>query len=192
MKAIQTQRDYVGEFRAAFTLVESGLVKCSEIYVEALDESVEWKPKLIAAMNGTVPSTFWNELEAVGRKWKHPKLLLGGAGANAPLVKLLPYSDQELLFTERVQLLTPAGDVLLVDVKDASPAQAEQLIDRKARRLRDVSAQRAYQEAQKLPRGVAGEPAEVMPYTIAGGKVTFRRGVVMGRREIARILKELA
>jgi hypothetical protein len=193
MSTAVMKRDFVGEFKASFNLVEASLGRCAEIYVAALDESPEWKPKFIAEMADVVPRLFWNELEAVGRKWKHPKLLLGGAGANAPLVKLLPYSDQERIFTDKVEMLTPSGQVLRVDIKTVAPAQAEQLIDRKARALRDLPAQRAYVEALKLPANKGDEAeAEIMPYTISGGKVTFRRGVVLGRRELVRIIKELA
>jgi hypothetical protein len=185
------KRDYVADFKAAFSGAIDGIVKASEIYVKAIDADPKLKDKFISECSGFIPAGAWAEFEAVGRKWKHPKLILGG-GAHSSLVKLLPYSDQEKLFSgERVSVLTSKGDVLKVDINSATPDQAALLIDKTNKRIRDIPAQKAYLESVK-PEKVIDVQAVEMPYTIAGGKVHFRQGTILGRKEISRILKELA
>jgi len=185
------KRNFVSEFKKAFSGAIEGIVKAAEIYVAAIDEDPEIKTQFISECSGFIPAGAWAEFEAVGRKWKHPKLLLGGGGAHSSLLKLLPYSDQEKLFSgERVDVLTATGDVLKVDINSATSDQAALLIDKTNRRIRDIPAQKAYLESVK-PVKVIDVPSVEMPYTITGGKVHFRAHTVLGRKEISRILKDL-
>jgi hypothetical protein len=183
------KRDYVAEFKAAYGSALDSVKKMAEIYVEALDEDLKNKDRFIKECS-FAPANLWIELEAVGRKWKHPKMVLGNIN-NSSLIKVLPYSDQERLISgERVEMLTPSG-VLMVNIADATPAQASQIIDKANRKIRDVAAQRLYIEANSKPLVVDVESVE-MPYTISGGKVHFRKGVTLTRKEIAVIFREIS
>jgi len=184
-----TKRDYVQEFRKAFSAGIDSIVEASGIYVAALDENSQNAALFQEAFGDLIPASAWGSFEAVGRKWMHPKLLLNAGGKYSGKIKRLPYSTQEAIFEGmRFDLLTRTGDTLKVDVMECTPDQVEQLID--GSNLRNVSAQRAYLESQKTtPKS---EDVEPMPYVIYKGKVIFRRGTSMGRREIVRLLKELA
>jgi hypothetical protein len=184
------KRDYVAEFKEAYVSALDRVQKMAEIYVAALDEDLKNKDRFVAECSSFVPANLWIELEAVGRKWKHPKMLLGNT-SNSSLIKVLPYSDQERLISgERVEMLTPSG-VLMVNIADATPTQASQIIDKANRKIRDVAAQRLYIEANNKRPVVDVESVE-MPYTISGGKVHFKKGVTLTRKEIAAILREIS
>jgi len=184
-----TRRDYVTEFRDALMRGIEGIVEASRIYVEAIDDD----PNNVTAFRTTladfVPDSAWSSFEAVGRKWLHPRLLMGGGGRYANKIKRLPYSTQEAIFSgERFDLLTSDGDTLKVDIRQATSEQVDQLLDGST--VRSLSAQRAWIEARR--RQQASDPdAEVLPYTIRNGCVTFRRGVKMTRTELRRLLTEM-
>lgn len=182
------KRDYVTEFREAFSVGIDNIVKASAIYVAAIDENPHNAAAFREAFADTIPDSAWGSFEAVGRKWMHPKLLLGAGGRYSGRIKRLPYSVQDSIFSgQRFDLLTTTGDTLKVDVRECTPEQVDQLIDGNS--IRNLSSQRAWMEA----RAAAPAPVDVeqLPYTIAGGKIIFRRGVVMTKRELTRIIKEM-
>jgi len=182
------RRNYVAEFREAFALGIDNIVRASRIYVEAIDDNPKQADEFRAAFADTIPGTAWSGFEAVGRKWMHPKLLMGGGGKYASKIKRLPYSAQERIFSgERFELLTSTGDKIKVDVREVTPEQVEQLID--GTRIRTLAEQRAWLESRKGV--VAAGPTEVLPYTIEHGKVHFRRGTTLNRAELRRLLTEL-
>lgn len=181
-----TSMKYVQEFKKSFEAGITGIVHAAEIYVKAIDENPNHKHDFIEQCSDFIPSSAWSGFEAVGRKWMHPKLLMGGGGQYAAKIKKLAYSDQEAVFDGRkFDFLTPKGEILKVDVREIDQKQAEQLFD--GTRIRPVAAQKAYIESRPAPSQVS----EVMPYVITDGKVAFRRGVTLTKQEIRRILTEL-
>lgn len=187
MEAI-AKRDYVSEFRAAFSAGVEAIVRAAAIYVAAIDEDRNNADLFRGSFQDIIPASAWAGFEAVGRKWMHPKLLLGGGGAYSAKIKRLPYSAQEAIFDgQRFDLLTKDGDTLKVDLRECTPDQVEQLIDGST--VRTLAAQRAWLEA----RAIAPAPQDVerLPYYISGGRVVFRRGVSMTKRELNRVLSEM-
>ena len=180
-----TAADYISRFRAAFIGGIENIVNAAEIYVAAIDENPKDADAFQAAFEDCIPASSWACFEAVGRRWMHPKLLLGG-GKNGAKIKRLPYSVQERIFSgEKFDLLLPGGDVLRVDVREVDRAQADQLLD--GDHVRTKSQQKAYLAAA----APASTDTEVMPYTIHGGKVHFRRNVALDKAELRRILTEI-
>lgn len=180
--------NYVEEFRAAFACGIESIVKAAAIYVAAIDHNPNNASAFHEAFKDVIPASAWGGFEAVGRKWMHPKLLMGGGGRYGGRIKRLPYSVQESIFSgARFDLLTKTGDTLKVDLRECTPEQVDQLIDGNS--IRSLSAQRAWLEAQTS--APAPQEAEMLPYAITGGKIVFRRGVVMTKRELARIIKEM-
>jgi hypothetical protein len=103
------------------------------------------------------------------------------------LVGRLPYSLQERVFhREMFPLLTANGETLQVCLLEAAPDQVEQLCDGST--IRTLSAQKAWLESRAVAKA---EPVELLPYTIADGKVTFRRGCSLNRVELKRLLTEM-
>jgi len=183
-----TTTNYIKQFRNAFTSGINSIVSAAQVYVQAIDENPDIKDKFRDEFADVIPSSAWSGFEAVGRKWMHPKLLMGGGGRYSSMIKRLPYSDQEQIFDgKRYDLLTLDGDNLKVDVRSITPEQAEQLFDRS--HIRSKSEQKAWLESRKKqPEKVE---AETMPYTINGGKVYFKRGTELTRPEMKRLLQEM-
>ena len=67
----------IEKFKTALTAGIDGIVRASEIYVAALDEDPRNGDKFRDALAEMVPSSAWGQFEAVGRKWMHPRLLMG-------------------------------------------------------------------------------------------------------------------
>jgi hypothetical protein len=180
----------IEEFKSALTDGINGIIKASEIYVSALDEDMANAEKFQRELADFVPASAWAQFEAVGRKWMHPRLLLGGVAdrKKASIIKRMPYSLQERVFNhERFKLLTANGETLSVDVMEITADQADQLCNGTA--IRSLPEQRAWLEAQKKNTPV--EEVELMPYVLTDGKVTFRRGCVLNRNELKRLLQEM-
>jgi hypothetical protein len=183
---VQTTRDYLTEFRDAFNAGINNIVKAASIYVEAIDHNPLLADRFVDEFSETVPATAWAGFEAVGRKWMHPRLLMGGGGRYSNKIKRLPYSTQERIFEGgRFDLLTSGGDTLKIDIREATPAQVEQLLD--GSHVRTPSEQRAYIESQSMGK----DEADPMPYTVSDGRVTFRRGTVLTKNEVRRLLVEM-
>jgi len=176
-------------FAEAFQKGIQGIVEASSIYVAAIDSDSTASEAFRERFADCIPASAWAGFEAVGRKWMHPKLLLGGMTDRkvAARVKKLPYSAQERVFNkERFDLLLLDGQKLKVSPLDCTPEQAEQLFDGPI--IRDIPAQRAYLEtitrqSKKIP------DAEPLPYVISAGRITFRKGVSMSKAELKRIFE---
>jgi len=166
-----------------------GIVRASEIYVEAIDEDPVLIDRFRNECADFVPASAWSQFEAVGRKWMHPRLIMGGMAdrKKANLVKRLPYSTQESIFQhKRFPLLVSGGDKIEVDILEATPEQAQQLCNGSS--IRNLSEQKAWVEAMNV---IEDQKPEVLPYTIRNGKVSFRRAVTMNRSELKRLLQEM-
>jgi hypothetical protein len=180
----------IDEFRKAFNEGLQGIVRACEIYVEAIDDDPRNAEKFKDEFENCIPVRAWSKFEAVGRKWLHPNLLMGGMvdRRKTNMVKRLPYSMQERIFNhERFPFLCVDGDTLQIDITEATPEQVEQLCDGSV--IRSISAQRAFIESKKVAES-DGKP-DVMPYTISGGRVTIRRLATFTRAELKRILQEM-
>jgi len=190
MSKALTITQHMAAFRTAFNAGIEGIVKASEIYVEAIDQDPRNADKFREAFAEWVPSSAWSQFEAVGRKWMHPRLIMGGVSdrKKSSAIKRLPYSTQERVFNrERFDLLTADGDTLKVDLLEATADQTRQLCNGST--IRTLSEQRAWLES-RATESVTTE-AEVLPYVVTGGKVTFRRAVTLSRSELKRLLTEM-
>jgi len=182
----------IEEFKSALTDGISGIVRAAKIYVSAIDEDSSNSEKFQNELKDFVPSSAWAQFEAVGRKWMHPRLLLGGVHdfKKSRIIKRLPYSTQEQIFEhKRFKLLTSTGDTLSADVLECTPEQCEQLFNGDS--IRSLGEQRAYIESKASSEPLAKSEIEVMPYTISDNRITFRRGCVMNRAELKRVLQEM-
>ena len=184
-------------FSEALAAGLDGIVKAGEIYVEALDESWENASKFQKAFEDKLPASAWKQFEAVGRKWMHPRLIMGGMTdrRKANKVKKLTYGTQERVFNrEKFPLLIAGGDSLETDLMEATPEQVAQLCD--GSNIRSLSAQKAWLEERALRREERAfreqhKQTETLPYVIGKGKVVFRRGTTLTRPEIKRLLQEM-
>ena len=175
------------EFGRALAAGLEGFARAAAVYVAALDKDPRNADAFRDKFADVIPASAWSGFEAVGRKWMHPRLLMGSGGRYASKIKRLPYSTQERIFEgERFEVTLPGGDVLKVDIREATPEQVEQLLD--GTHVRTPSEQRAWMESRAAVKSV---DAEVLPYTMSDGKVTFRRGVSLTRAELKRILQEM-
>jgi hypothetical protein len=180
----------IADFRSALQAGINGIVAAAEVYVAAIDDDPRNADKFREEFADWVPASAWAQFEAVGRKWMHPRLLMGGVSdrKKAGLIKRLPYSMQDRIFKrERFPMLTASGDTLAVDIIEATPEQAEQICGGTS--IRNLSEQRAWIESRAA--AASDEPAEVMPYTVSDGRVTFRRGCVLNRTELKRLLQDM-
>jgi len=186
-----TTTQAISEFRKAFESGLNSIVTAANIYVASIDENPRNADQFKLAFADSIPASAWSGFEAVGRKWMHPKLIMGGMANSkkSSVIKRLPYSLQERVFEhERFDLLCANGDTLQIDVTEATPEQAEQIFDGSA--IRSLSAQKCLIEARREKAQIVPEP-DTLPYTIRDGKVTFRRGVTMTRQEIKRLLEAM-
>ena len=187
MKAVAKKK--INEFRSAFQAGIEGIVKASEIYVDAIDADPSAADEFRREFEDWIPSSAWAQFEAVGRKWMHPKLLMGGMAnrKKASKIKHLPYSVQERVFArDRFPLLVSCGDTINVDMLEATEEQVDQLCNKTS--IRNLSEQKAWMEAKQV---LEDQKPEIMPYTICGGKVSFRRSITLTRQELKRLLQEM-
>ena len=184
-------------FSEALAAGLDGIVKASEIYVAALDESWENASKFQSAFEDKLPASAWKQFEAVGRKWMHPRLIMGGMTdrRKANKVKKLTYSTQERIFNRgKFPLLIAGGDSLEIDLMEATHDQVAQICD--GSQIRSLSAQKAWLEERALQREERAarkqhKQTETLPYVIGKGRVVFRRGTALTRAEIKRLLQEM-
>ena len=181
------KHDYVAEFKKVFSGAIEGIVKASEIYVKAIDENPLNKVKFIESCSDFIPTDAWAGFEAIGRRWMHPKLLMGGGGKYSKNIKKLPYSDQRQIFEgARFDMLTSSGEILKVDVRQIEPAQAEQMFDKS--HIRSVAEQKAFIESRKPDK--PSNSVEV-PYTFVRNGVHFTKDTVVNKEQLRRILQEI-
>ena len=182
---------YLNEFRKAFTLGIESIVQASEIYVKAIEENPKNADVFREEFSDSIPASAWSNFEAVGRKWMHPRLLLGGGGRYSGNIKRLPYSTQERIFNgEKFDLLTTDGDKLKVDVRSVTPEQIEQLVDKTS--IRTIAEQKSFLEARKKAVKENDENDVVMmPYVVRGGKVYFKANAILTKDEVKRLAMEM-
>jgi hypothetical protein len=184
-----TTEELMTEFKEALTSGINGFVKAGEIYVKAIDQDPSNAERMQIQFRDIVPPKAWKQFEAIGRKWVHPKLILGGMSdpKKTNIVKRLPYSLQNRVFQgEKFELLISDGDVLEVSALDASSDQVKQLFgDGNLRTLRE---QKAYIENNKLQEDL--KPQE-LPYYFQKGRIIFRKNTELTRAEMKQLLTQL-
>ncbi len=184
-----TYEKILTDFKQALHEGINGFMKAGEVYVKAIEKDYTYGERLKEEFADMVPAKAWNQLEALGRKWIHPKLVLGGMSdpKKTNLVKRLPYSVQNKIFnSERFQLLVSGGDYLEVNFFDATYEQCKQLCGDGF--MRSLSEQKSWLEQQKVKQEI--KPEE-LPYHIIGGKITFRKNVSLTRAEMKQLLSQL-
>ena len=187
MKAVV--RKAVNEFRKAFQSGIEGIVKASEIYVDALDADPKNADVFRKEFADWIPSSSWAQFEAVGRKWIHPRLIMGGMSNSkkSTRIKRLPYSMQERVFArEQFPLLVSDRKIIDIDMMEATPEQVEQLCN--GSEIRSIKEQRIWIQSQSSVRSVRYKRK---PYRIIDGKVVFRRGATLTSGEIVTLLQEI-
>jgi hypothetical protein len=184
-----TYEQILTDFRTALQQGIDGFMKAGEVYVKAIEKDYTYGERLKEEFSDMVPAKAWNQLEALGRKWIHPKLVLGGMSdpKKTNLVKRLPYSTQTKVFNnDRFKLLVSGGDYIEVNFFDATHEQCKQLCGDGF--IRSLSEQKSWLEQQKVYKEI--KPEE-LPYHIVGGKITFRKNVSLTRAEMKQLLSQL-
>ena len=122
-----TNEELISQFRRRITTGINGFVRAGEW--KAIDQDPKNAERMQLEFADIVPSKAWKQFEAIGRKWIHPKLILGGMSdaKKTNIVKRLPYRQNRVFEGEKFELLISGGDVLEVSALDASTEQVTQL-----------------------------------------------------------------
>lgn len=171
-------------------LVRRGIeawIEAGEIAARELDADPEWADKLCAENKWITPERV-KRFADFGRKKIHPLLYVAGTPGASKLMKM-PYSLQEKHVKEPVEVLTPGGEPLLVDVMNLKPNQVDQVFG--FDRVRSLAEQRAWiesaQQAAPKPKAQAG-----LPYRIVNKKVICMEGCTFDHKDIVRLAAETA
>lgn len=168
------QKQYIKNFRTALQSATENIYSASKIYVEAIDSDPDFKETFQEAFQETIPTSAWIGFENVGRGVMHQKLLFGG-GVNSQYIKKLGISDQDkILNGTSVKMLTSTGDTLMVDAREISKLQANQIFNGSA--IRTITEQRAYIESLKSKSVLDATMSDAngMPYEIIGNRFVVR------------------
>ena len=189
MKKAISIRSRMSEFRKALQSGIDGIVEASRIYVEALDDNPRNADKFRSSFEDWVPHGTWAQFEAIGRKWMHPRLIMGGLSDSRKntVIKRLPYSIQARIFDrERFEILLEDESVVSLTLFDADFNQVRQVCGDS---IRSIEEQSIWHKGEKAKRLV--ENSEILSYTIIGGQVVFRRNTTMTEAEVERLLTQL-
>jgi hypothetical protein len=142
-KLLQTQSDSATRF---LELVRQGMalwLAAGELAATEIDKDASWVDK-VCACDPDMPPGLVRRFEAIGRHKLHPRLAyLSGAGPQR--LRMLPLQLQERCLAQPIEVVIyQAGktDLLLIDVCNLTPRQAEQVFARDG--VRDAAAQRAW------------------------------------------------
>jgi hypothetical protein len=189
MSAIMTMtlEESMLRFGEAFKRGSEGLEDAAKVYVRALDAYPCCSETFRERFIGLVPVGLWHNLEAVGRRWLHVQLLIGVLDRQkTALVKRLPLDIQDSVFkSKRFPLLLPDGGTVSIRVQDTTPDQLRQLIGDVG--MRSLEEQRTYME-NKHVQAMALPDGERLPYYIRGSRILFRRGTILTKREVKRVI----
>ena len=188
------QAAIIARFKRAVGDMWNRLVELGQIYVNAVDEDPHMRvlfQQECPDINGAVFKSF----EKIGRKQVHPTLMIAECtgkieGTRARVLKNLPYALQAAVVSgERLDFLTTDGSTLKVNATEASKDQLEQLFEDGS--VRTLSSQKLYIERVKREQQAKSMEAETLPYVITSGRVTFKRGTHLNKKEMRRILQEM-
>lgn len=184
----KTINDIAQQITAKITSAMDQIVEAADLYVQALDQyGVD---EVTGALYETAPNVerpFWVRLELIGRGQLDRRLLYGKSQVEGKLRKL-PLSQQRQALDDGVEVLVGEGDHLIVQVHDLTSEQVRQVFDRD--HVRSLAAQRAWLESQKSHD--PSPPPYREPYVVRRGKVEILRPVTLTRKEVARLLEEMA
>jgi hypothetical protein len=171
------------------SLINSGMeswIKAGEILVEMLD--VDGLDLNAISQETGIAVGILGRFEQLGRKQMLPDLLIAKYPASQHIARL-PYSEQERLTTESVEVLTADGkDKVLVAAKNLTPQQCRQVFSQSE--VRDLAGQRAWIESAKRKTQSAAVESG-MTYHIEKGYVVFDRGCTMKASQLLNILAQL-
>ena len=194
-KKITNIKDSIASFNEAFTFAIEGIVKASEIYVSALDEDPKNADKFKEAFAGKIPPSAWSQFEAIGRKWVHPNIVVGGIiGKRKTALTRLGYTMQERVFDhEKFDLLVSGGDILKVELLHVTEDQLEQMCDGSS--LRNPASQRAWIESQKT-KAVEVDAVQTLlkqqpDYLVRHGKLIVSKPHAFSKAQLRTLLQEM-
>tara|TARA_R110000824_G_scaffold231902_1_gene419790 strand:- start:2633 stop:3208 length:576 start_codon:yes stop_codon:yes gene_type:complete len=185
----QTYDELLKEFKASLDAGINGFMNAGDIYVRAIDQDPEYADRLQEELKDIVPGRAWSQLEALGRKIIHPKLILGGLSdpRKTNVIKRLPYSLQNRVFKEeKFPLLISGGDILDVSLLKASYDQTIQICGEG--QIRSPAEQKAYIESNKLKEELRPQD---LPYYFSKGKIIFRKNTQLTRAELKQLVAQL-
>ena len=161
--------------------------RAAAIYAQGLDQHGQALADKLTEMAPAVPRLFWRRLEMIGRNQLDARLLHGDTPA-AQRLRKLPYSEQRSALDTGVELLLNEDDTMLVQVENLTPFQARQAFD--GDHIRTLPEQRAWLETERAKQSAPQPYSE--PFSIRRDKVEIHRPVTLTRRDLARMLEELA
>ena len=136
----------IEEFKKCFYGAADLYMKGCKIYTNAIDRDETSKYEFHKACP-TISHTVWGWIEAVGREQMHP-ILLTDSTDTARYIRKLPYSEQKKAIEVGFEVLTVKGDILKVKRENLTSQFRKQVIAKD--HIRDIPAQRAYIESQKV------------------------------------------
>ena len=182
----QVVKSKIEMFKKHFSAGLKNMQEACEVYVECIDENIENKQKFIDSLP-EIPSGAWVTFELIGRKQIHKKLIYGGGKAQAEL-RRLPYSCQEDVLENGVELLLKNNDTMKILPENMTKDQVKQCFDKGA--IRDLAAQKAFIESKKT---YIQDPIECEKvYTTGKNKVSILKPVILDRRDLIQMLGEIS
>ena len=181
------RKQQINAFAACIVDGIESWVKAGEIVAELLAADPDAIDDICTAIPGLQRDVVYR-FEAIGRKEIHPRLLLSDAPGIKKLASM-PYSVQEAYIDNPISVTVACNgnaDVLLVKAESLTSDQCRQVFAKN--HVRDAGEQRAWIESERQKKSIASESPEVLPYSVVGGKVTFRRNCTITKREMKQIL----
>jgi len=184
-------KNKIDEFSRCITDGINSWIRAGELVIEILAENPNAVDDICRAVPG-LPRDVVYRFEAIGRRDVHPQLLLSAAPGIRKLATM-PYSVQCQFVSNPVPFMveTEHGvETLLVNVNNMTGDQCRQAFG--ASSVRGIPEQRAWIESEKRKAVAASMEPELVPYSIVGNRVTFRRGCTVTKREMKQILEMMS
>ena len=152
--------------------------------VVALVDDHQWKPDAIGKQLG-VSAPFVRNLERVGRKHMAPELVWGETQGRRCLARL-PMAEQVRWLAQPLEVITSAGEELLVSVDSLTPELCRQVFD--GPRVRTTGEQRAWLETAQRTKRIA--PA-IADFEVSGRTLIVHHECRLTRAQVARVLADM-
>lgn len=157
--------------------------KACDLYVQDIDRDPELA-EVYREAYPDIPAGSWKGFEAVGRDALVPQLLWAEDPGPRALARM-PKHVQLKHLDAPVEMLTGKGEVLMVNVRGMSQAQARQVFNRN--HVRSLGEQRAWLEEHQP----AHDEPEALPYEVRSGKLVVLRPVTFTRAQLQKLLMEV-
>lgn len=162
------------------------ILKACKIYADAIDTDETSKYDFHAALP-KMSAACWSRIEKVGRGQMHYLLLCDSTVAGEKLEKL-PFSEQKKAIDVGFEVLTEKGDVLKVKSENLTPEMCKQVIAKD--HIRDIGAQRAYMESQKIIVKMETEkPSDL--YSVKGKVLHVYAPTQFTRHQLVNLLQDM-